>query len=276
MSLIVLKRSERERLVELSLLLNRLGEQHPVAREEVMTALRCLKAVHSNSIEDKRVDRIFLQVMLHNAGIPDKSRISTEYQMAAQELRGQERMLRWLESLASEPAEFSVSMLLKMHEMVFEESWPDVAGRFRQTEVSIQSMAHQPPHFSRVPELLHQHLASINERLFAPGAAEADRLSEVLHLSGEVHYLLAHVHPFIDGNGRIARAAGDYVMLASGLYYDVIMTDYRDSYLDALEECDMSYTEPLSHFLEYSYLETLERISGFFRIIDRDTVRDSS
>ena len=72
----------------------------------------------------------------------------------------------------------------------------------------------------------------------------------------------------IDGNGRIARAVGDYVMLVNGLYYDVIMTDYRDAYLDAMEECRMGDTSPLTHFLEYSYLETLERISGFFQIID--------
>ncbi len=48
------------------------------------------------------------------------------------------------------------------------------------------------------------------------------------------------------------------------------MTDYRDAYLDAMEDCDMTNTAPLSNFLEYSYLETLERISGFFQIIDRD------
>jgi len=259
-------------LLVLSLRLNRLGEQHPVPREEVMTALRCLKAVHSNSIEDKRVDRIFLQVMLHNAGIPDKSRISIEYLKAAQELQGQEKMLRWLESLASDRVEFSLSMLLEMHRMVFEESWPEAAGRFRQTEVSIRSMSHQPPHFSQVPELLHQHLGTINERLFASEMPEEGHLLEILQLSSQVHYLLAHVHPFIDGNGRIARAVGDYVMLANNLYYDVIMTDYRDAYLDALEECDMVNTVPLSHFLEYSYLETLERISGFFQIIDHDPV----
>ena len=53
--------------------------------EEAMTALRCLKAVHSNVIEDKRVDRIFLQVLLHDAGIADKLRISAGYEKASVE-----------------------------------------------------------------------------------------------------------------------------------------------------------------------------------------------
>jgi Fic family protein len=83
-----------------------------------------------------------------------------------------------------------------------------------------------------------------------------------------VHYLIAHVHPFEDGNGRIARAASDYAMLVHGFYYDVIMTDYRDQYLDTLEECSLSSQGPLVHFLEYSYFETLQRIGGFFEIVD--------
>ena len=48
------------------------------------------------------------------------------------------------------------------------------------------------------------------------------------------------------------------------------MTDYRDAYLDALDGYDLVNTVPLSHFLEYSYLETLDGIAGFFQIIDRE------
>ncbi len=43
--------------------------------------------------------------------------------------------------------------------------------------------------------------------------------------------------------------------------------------MDSLEECTLWDVSPLRRFLEYSYLETLERISGFFRIVDPDVVR---
>ena len=64
-SYMVLTARERAHLVEMFFQLKIRGERFPHAREEAMTALRCLKAVHSNAIEDKRVDRIFLQVLLH-------------------------------------------------------------------------------------------------------------------------------------------------------------------------------------------------------------------
>jgi Fic family protein len=159
-------------------------------------------------------------------------------------------------------------MLLDMHRRAFKESLPDCAGKLRRDNVEIRGMAHQPPHHSRVQELLYQRLDGINQRLFAINNVTPDTFSDVLRLSAELHYLVAHVHPFEDGNGRIARAAGDYVMLVHGFYYDVIMSDYRDLYLDALEECNLADPEPLVHFLEFSYLETLRRISGFFDIVD--------
>ena len=249
-----------------------LGEQYPLAREEAMTALRCLKAIHSNVIEDKRVDRVFLQLLLHNTGVNDKSQISSEYLKASIELKAQEVMLRWLESLALQRTELSISMLLEMHRIMFEDSWPEGAGQFRQSEVKIRLMSHLPPHFSQVSPLLHQQFATINERLFSYQSVTADNFFEILEISAQAHYLMAHVHPFEDGNGRIARAIGDYVMLVHGFYYDVIMTDYKDNYLDSLEECSLLNAKPLSNFLEYSYQETLERISEFFSIVAQENM----
>ncbi|MDA7908028.1 Fic family protein [Akkermansiaceae bacterium] len=270
MSYVVITSREREELVELFFKLRKKGELHPHARAEALTALRCLKAVHSNAIEDKKVDRIFLQVLLHGAGVEDKSLISNHYNNASHELRGQEKILRSLEEQAGQSTPFSLSMLLEMHHGMFEKSWPDTAGRFRQGEVRIADMAHRPPHYSKVQEQLYQSFASINDRLFAIKEVTPEIFFEILQLSAEVHYLVAQVHPFEDGNGRVARAAGDYAMLVHGFYYDVIMQDYRSFYLDAMSESSTQDTAPLRQFLEYSYLETLRRIAGFFELIENE------
>jgi Fic family protein len=272
MALVVLTQSEKRRLLETFMRLIRLGEQYPQARQEAMTALRCLKAIHSNVIEDKRVDRIFLQVLLHDAGISDKSLISAGYEKASVELKGQQAMLKWLESLAAQRTELSISMLLEMHRMVFEDSWPEGTGQFRQSEVKIRLMSHMPPHFSQISELLQQRFAAINERLFSYQGVSEDNFFEILDIAAETHYLVAHVHPFYDGNGRVARAIGDYAMLVHGCYYDVIMTDYRDHYMDSLEDCTLFDVKPLRSFLEFSYQETLDRISGFFTLVEQEDI----
>lgn len=271
MSYVVMTAREREALIDTFFTLKTKGDQNPIAKTEVQAALRCLKAVHSNAIEDKRVDRVFLQLLLHDAGVPDKSLISRHYNNASKELKGQDEMLRWLEMKAAAGEDFSLSLLIEMHRLVFRESRPESAGRFRQDEVRIKGMAHRPPHHSKVQQILYQQLAGINERLFNVGPVTRSNFLTVLGLSAEVHYLVASVHPFEDGNGRIARAAGDYAMLVHGYYYDVIMTDYRNIYLDALEECTATDAGPLLRFIEYSYLETLKRIGGFFQLVDESS-----
>lgn len=270
MSYIVLTGREREELVDLFLKLQKRGEKYPQAKTEALTALRCLKAIHSNAIEDKRVDRIFLQLLLHNAGIDDKSSISVHYHNAAKELKGQEATLLWLEDQSKNRTELSISMLLEMHRMVFEDSTHTFAGKFRQGEVRISHTSHLPPHHTKIQETLFQEFKYLNEKLASIGDIDRESFFDVLKLSAEAHYMVAHVHPFEDGNGRIARAIGDYVMLCHGFYYDVIMTDYRDTYLDALDACILTDTTPLYHFIEYSYLETLRRIAGFFQMAGED------
>jgi Fic family protein len=215
-----------------------------------------------------------LQVLLHSAGIEDKSGISAEYEKASIELKGQEAMLRWLESEASRRTKISISMLREMHRVTFEESWPEGAGELRKSEVRIRLMSHMPPHPSKISQLLHQQFVSINERLFAQQSVSSDSFFEILEIAAQAHYLVAHVHPFDDGNGRMARALGDYVMLVCGCYYDVIMTDYKDNYLDSLEECSLLDAKPLSNFLEFSYQETLDRILGFFEIVEQQDMHN--
>lgn len=49
------------------------------------------------------------------------------------------------------------------------------------------------------------------------------------------HWLVGHIHPFPDGNGRVARFLMN-VMLASGGYpWTVIRMEERDRYMAALE-----------------------------------------
>jgi Fic family protein len=266
MPILSLNFAERQKLKDLYFEAEALGRRYPDAREEIMTAIRCLKAVHSNAIEDRSIDRVFLQILLHDAGIEDKRRISPEYENAYRTLKGQQAMLEKLEHRAVAHEPLSLSLLSEMHREMFSGAWVEGAGSFRRSELSISKMRHDPPPASEVDGLLHQRFVAVNEAIDRIGRVTPETFEDVLKLSAEAHYLVAGVHPFVDGNGRIARAIGDYVLLRFDMYYDVIMTEYRNNYLDSLEECDFTDSTPLYRFLEFSYLETLERISTFFRL----------
>jgi hypothetical protein len=87
-------------------------------------------------------------------------------------------------------------------------------------------------------------------------AAEMDRLIAMhqqhltLGVSAEVasawlHHRFAQIHPFQDGNGRVARALASLVLIKEGLFPLVVTRDDRTSYIDALEAADNGDLKPL-------------------------------
>ncbi len=64
-------------------------------------------------------------------------------------------------------------------------------------------------------------------------------------LSAWVHHRFTQIHPFQDGNGRIARAIASLVFLKSGLFPLVVRDSDRKDYISALEEADKGDIHPL-------------------------------
>ena len=87
-------------------------------------------------------------------------------------------------------------------------------------------------------------------------ASEMDRLVE-LHQSHQVnsvptevqaawlHHRFTQIHPFQDGNGRVARAIASLVLVKDGLFPLVVTRDDKVVYLDALEMADAGDLNPL-------------------------------
>lgn len=59
-----------------------------------------------------------------------------------------------------------------------------------------------------------------------------------IELASLFHYRYIRIHPFEDGNGRIARLLVNYILLQKGYPMIIIRSDERDNYLSALNRCD--------------------------------------
>lgn len=67
-----------------------------------------------------------------------------------------------------------------------------------------------------------------------------------------VHFLIAEIHPFADGNGRVARIAMNGELVAAGEARIVMPTAMRDSYVSALRALSLnSRPEALIRVLDY-------------------------
>ena len=66
-----------------------------------------------------------------------------------------------------------------------------------------------------------------------------------LLVSAWLHHRFTQIHPFQDGNGRVARVLTTFVLLRGGFLPLVIDRDRRSEYLSALEMADAGDLEPL-------------------------------
>ena len=112
-------------------------------------------------------------------------------------------------------------------------------GRFREEPIYVGG--HIPPHFRDVPELMDRYVSFVHENW--------DNMSAE-GLAAYGLWRLNWIHPFIEGNGRTARAVCYYLLCArhGGLLPGARIVperirDDRQPYYDALREIDRNWAE---------------------------------
>ena len=60
-----------------------------------------------------------------------------------------------------------------------------------------------------------------------------------------LHHRFTQIHPFQDGNGRVARALASLILVQQGLFPLVVTRDHRVAYIDSLEAADDGSLAPL-------------------------------
>lgn len=123
----------------------------------------------------------------------------------------------------------------------------DLAG-YRSDQVWIQNSMHVPPRSEAVREMMPAFFDLLKKE-------ESASVRVVLG-----HFIFVYIHPYMDGNGRMARFLMN-VMLASGGYpWTVLPVEERDEYMESLEEASTS--NDISRFAKFIAHHVEEGIKG--------------
>ena len=117
------------------------------------------------------------------------------------------------------------------------------AGMIRSERVMITGAKCQPPHPSELDALL--------EQLFGQLRTATD--IEPVRLATWVHWGIARIHPFKDGNGRMARLWQDLILFGHRLTASVIRQQDRNEYYLALSSADEGDFNPLTNWSEREF-----------------------
>ncbi len=160
-----------------------------------------------------------------------------------QEVLNYRNVLKFIESY--DKSEVTEESLKHVHELTVFHLLPDeTVGNYRKQQVVVKNSAtgeitFRPPPAVEVPFLITSFLEWLNN--------PADDIHSIIK-AGITHYELVRIHPFLDGNGRVARAAATLVLFKNG--YDIKRFFSLEEYYDR---------EPIHY---YEALQSVGKLEG--------------
>lgn len=167
------------------------------------------------------------------------------------EAKDHHEALEWLYELVQPQKRVTVSekLIRELHSIVMKKTDEDWAGRYRQSNVFIAGTDHTPPDASAVPAAVAQLIDWFgkNQRRLHP-----------IELAAQLHHRLVFIHPFLDGNGRMARLIMNLVLMKQGYPLAIILKNDRKKYYQVLQQADKNNYPPLISFAARSVERSLD------------------
>lgn len=145
-------------------------------------------------------------------------------------------------------------LLLKIHALMTHKTLHDPTdeGHFRDNnEIVVENsitheIAHTPPCYTEIPSFIESLCDFVNHE-------EKELFIHPIIKAIIIHFMIAYIHPFIDGNGRTARALFYWYMLKKGYW----LTEY-------LSISRIIYKSKASYEKAYLHTEADENDMGYF------------
>lgn len=204
-------------------------------------------AHHSTSIEGNRLTLDEVGRLLGGEDI-------AAWEKDKKEVLGYVKVLEYIDDIGEKGVDkITEKIILEIHKLnthgILKKS---EAGHYRKVQVAVVNgsgrVTFHPPKTSQVPSLMKGFVAWLNSK-------KVKELSPVL-ASGIVHYEFVRIHPFVDGNGRTARALATLILYLRGFdtkrffALDDYYNENRGRYYAALQTVD-PVTIDITQWLEY-------------------------
>lgn len=178
------------------------------------------------------------------------------------EAEGVKRAFEHLFEFSKKKTKITPKIILDVHRVGFGFIFPDWAGKFRTIDVTVGE--YEPPHYSRIPELVTNFCLDLEERLknLPSQDSEEEFLAAVISLLSWFQHRFVWIHPFNDYNGRVARLLTNLLLLNLGFPIFEIKADTgrdREKYIRAMKAADLHDYTKLETLIADALKESLEK-----------------
>lgn len=182
-------------------------------KEQYLISSLMEEAIYSSQMEGAATTRKVAKDMLRKKMTPkDKSQ---------QMIHNNFQTIQFIVEHKDEP--LSEELLLQVHRLMTDKTMhhPEDAGRIRNNnEVVVENgitheTVHVPPSYEEIPQFIEELCSFFNEQ-------NPRQFIHPIIRGIVIHFMISYIHPFVDGNGRTARAMFYWYMLKQGYW----LTEY--------------------------------------------------
>ena len=153
--------------------------------------------------------------------------------------------------------------ILCLHRLFYQQIDSEKAGHYRNVKVYISGSRYAVAAVSKIPDEMQKLVRWYNEN---------EKKLHPVELAATLHQRFVFIHPFVDGNGRVARLLMNLALLRNGYTIAIIPAILRHEYIYSLET---AHTRPevFADFIADRVIATQLDLLRLMR--DDDTVNDT-
>ena len=229
---------------------------------------------HSTAIEGSTITELENQIMFDN-GIALKGKSLIEQNMNLDLKAAYEKALIF----ARDHAEVTVQRLKELSALTMKNTGSEyhtVLGDFSSSNGDLRLLnvtagvgGRSYMSFTKVPAKLNEFCLALNQQR---KNAKSLTMQQLYDLSFDAHYNLVTIHPWADGNGRMARLVMNWLQFEYGLIPSRIMASDKEDYIKALVETREN--DDLSIFREFMTKTMIHHLSKEISVFEESIEED--
>jgi Fic family protein len=240
---------------QLDALKAKLDALRPIAAERleaVVEKFRLDWTYHTNALEGNPLTlsetSFFIREGLTSKGKPLAAYLEVKNHIAA---------LDYLDIVIRDKLAVNEGLMKQYHAMLFEKidyMEVKVGADVRRIKIEPGAYKKENNHVIRLDGKIHEFADWLQvpgeiERLFLEFKENSPTLHPI-ELATRFHHKLVSIHPFVDGNGRVARLLMNTILMQAGYTPAIIPFEEKKKYLEALQSADDGVYEPLFGLVE--------------------------
>ncbi len=235
----------------------------PEVERRIMQKFRLDWNYHSNAIEGNSLTlgetRAFLLEGLTANGKPMKDHL---------DIKGHDELITFLEGFIQRKEILTEAAIREMHRILLKEPYETDAvttdGRIVKKKVQLGAYKTEPNFVRMKSGEIHEYVLPQDVPAKMASLVEWHRqqdakndLHPLLH-AALFHHQFASIHPFDDGNGRMARILMNLILMRDGFPPVVIKLQNREPYIAALRRADVGENEAIVSFIGQNLVDAQE------------------